>query len=121
MIDHLELKTRDMAASLRFYGDLLAPLGYRQKVDGKAKGFGDETRLDFFLVEGAPAGDAHFAFEAQSRSLVDQVYEVGREAGHALDQAPALAPHVHPNYYAGYLRDPDGRLVEFVCHASEGD
>jgi hypothetical protein len=36
-----------------------------------------------------------------------------------LDRAPALAPHIHPDYYAGYLRDPDGRLVEFVCHAAE--
>ena len=37
----------------------------------------------------------------------------------ALDRAPALAPHVHPNYYAAYLRDPDGRLIEFTCHEAE--
>ena len=36
-----------------------------------------------------------------------------------LDRAPALAPHVHPNYYAAYLRDPDGRLVKFTCHEAE--
>jgi len=26
---------------------------------------------------------------------------------------------VHPNYYAAYLRDPDGRLIEFTCHEAE--
>lgn len=116
MIDHLELQTRRIGDSARFYADLLEPLGYRLKVDGKAKGYGDAGGLDFFIVEGDPSTDVHFAFRAPSRSLVDQIYETGRAAGHQLDRAPALAPHVHPNYYAGYLRDPDGRLVEFVCH-----
>ncbi|HEV2675939.1 MAG TPA: VOC family protein [Aliidongia sp.] len=116
MIDHLELQTRDVDASIRFYGDVLAPLGYSLKVDGPAKGYGDGTSLDLFFVAGEPSTHVHFAFGASSRALVDRVYEVARAAGHPLDRAPALAPRVHPNYYAGYLRDPDGRLVEFVCH-----
>ena len=120
MIDHLELKTRDLAASMRFYGDLLAPLGYRLEADGAAKGFGDGTSLDFFLKQAdAPSTDVHFAFQAASRSQVDEIYRIGRDRGHVLDRAPALAPQVHPNYYAGYLRDPDGRLIEFVCHRPE--
>lgn len=119
MIDHLELQTRDIEASTRFYADLLAPLGYAQKVDGRAKGFGDDAGLDFFILEGEPSPEVHFAFKAPSRALVDAVYEAGRASGHQLDRPPALAPHVHPNYYAGYLRDPDGRLVEFVCHEPE--
>src|SRR5580692_10728016 len=106
MIDHLELQTRDLDASARFYGDVLGPLGYALKVAGPAKGFGDATGLDLFLVEGEPSANVHFAFGAASRATVDQIYERARMAGHALDRAPALAPHVHPNYYAGYLRDP---------------
>jgi catechol 2,3-dioxygenase-like lactoylglutathione lyase family enzyme len=119
MIDHLELRTRDLAASVHFYSDLLAPLGYSLRVDGAAKGFGDGRSLDLFLVAGDPASDAHFAFSAPDRATVDRVYAAGEAAGHALDRAPALAPHIHPDYYAGYLRDPDGRLVEFVSHAAE--
>jgi len=119
MIDHLELRTRDLAASVRFYSDLLAPLGYALKVDGVAKGFGDGRSLDLFLVEGDPASDAHFAFAAPDRATVDAIYAAAGNAGHRLDRAPALAPHIHPDYYAGYLRDPDGRLVEFVSHAAE--
>ncbi len=119
MIDHLELKTRDIAAHQRFYGDVLAPLGYALKVDGVAKGYGDGTSLDLFFVEGEPSSNVHFAFNASNRQTVDEVYRLAQAAGHQLDRAPALAPHIHPNYYAGYLRDPDGRLVEFVCHKAE--
>jgi len=119
MIDHLELKTSDLPASVRFYAEVLKPLGYSQKVDGPAKGFGNGTSLDLFILEGEPSANVHFAFSAPSRAVVDEIYRLGGEQGHKLDQAPALAPHIHPNYYAGYLRDPDGRLVEFVCHGSD--
>lgn len=119
MIDHLEIQTRKMDQSVRFYTDVLKPLGYRQKVDDAAKGFGGAQGLDFFLVEGEPSSNVHFAFQASSRNSVNRIYEIGMAAGHVLDRAPAPAPHIHPNYYAGYLRDPDGRLIEFVCHAPE--
>ena len=119
MIDHLELKTRDIEAHVRFYADVLGPLGYEQKVDGAVKGFGDGKALDLFFAEGESSANVHFAFGAPSRATVDRIYEVARTAGHQLDRPPALAPHIHPNYYAGYVRDPDGRLVEFVCHAAE--
>ncbi len=117
MIDHLELQTRNLDASVRFYADLLRPLGYQQKVDGRNKGFGDGTTLDLFLAEGEPSSHVHFAFGVPTRATVDRIYEIARAAGHQLDRPPALAPHIHPDYYAGYVRDPDGRLIEFVCHA----
>jgi catechol 2,3-dioxygenase-like lactoylglutathione lyase family enzyme len=120
MIDHLELQTRAMAESLRFFGDVLGPLGYTQQLDGEARGFGAGDSLDFFLIDGEPSANVHFAFQAASRAAVDSSFEAGRANGHALDRAPAIMPHIHPNYYAGFLRDPDGRLVEIVCHQSEG-
>jgi catechol 2,3-dioxygenase-like lactoylglutathione lyase family enzyme len=118
MIDHIEIHTERMDECLRFYAKVLAPLGYAQKVNGIAKGFGNETTLDFFLVEGAPS-QLHFAFTAPDRATVDRVYAAARAGRLTLDRAPGLAPHIHPHYYAGYLRDPDGRLIEFVCHAPE--
>jgi len=118
MIDHIEIYTAKMAECLRFYAKALGPLGYVQKVDGLAKGFGNESALDLFLVEGEPS-KLHFAFAAPDRATVDRVYAAARTARLPLDRAPALAPHIHPDYYAGYLRDPDGRLIEFVCHQPE--
>lgn len=119
MIDHLELKTAHLAESARFYAELLAPLGYARKIEGPAIGFGDGVSLDLFLIEGDPSANVHFAFRAPDRATVDRIHAIGAEQGHRLDRAPALAPHIHPDYYAGYLRDPDDRLIEFVCHAPE--
>jgi catechol 2,3-dioxygenase-like lactoylglutathione lyase family enzyme len=119
MIDHLEIQTRDRDKTAQFYADVLAPLGYERKMDARAIGFGAGTRLDFFIVDGSPSRDVHYAFEAPARAIVDSIYRLGAEKGHKLDRAPTLAPQVHPNYYAGYLRDPDDRLIEFVCHAAE--
>jgi catechol 2,3-dioxygenase-like lactoylglutathione lyase family enzyme len=119
MIDHLELRTQQLEASVAFYRDVLRPLGYSLEVDGLSKGFGDGVTLDFFITEGETSTNVHYAFGAPSRVLVDRVYDVARSAGHRLDRAPALAPHIHVNYYAGYLRDPDGHLVEIVCHLPE--
>jgi catechol 2,3-dioxygenase-like lactoylglutathione lyase family enzyme len=119
MIDHLELLTHRVDECVIFYRNVLGPLGYELKVNGRAKGFGDGKTLDFFLVEGEPSTSVHYAFGSPSRAIVDRAYEVARLAGHTLDRAPALAPNIHPNYYAGYLRDPDRRLVEIVCHSVE--
>lgn len=119
MIDHLELRTRRLDESLRFYSDVLKPLGYAPRLLGATNGFGDGSGLDLFIAEGEPTAHVHFAFAALSRVAVDAVYEAGRVGGHRLDRAPALAPSIHPNYYAGYLRDPDGHLVEFVCQRAE--
>ena len=118
MLDHLEIRTRKLDETVAFYRTVLAPLGYVLKVDGPAKGFGDATRLDMFIAEGEPSTSVHFAFEAKERRIVDRIYAIAGDEGLTLDRAPALAPHIHPNYYAGYLRDPDGRLIEFVCHAA---
>lgn len=119
MIDHLELQTRKIEESARFYADVLGPLGYRLVVDGNSKGFGANGALDLFLVPGEPSANVHFAFAAASRAQVDEAWNAGRAAGHRIDRAPALAPSIHPNYYAGYLLDPDERLVELVCQKAE--
>ena len=116
MIDHLELFTLKPTECLEFYTNILAPLGYKLELDRASKGFGDGVSLDFFISEGTPSSNIHYAFGAQNRATVDRVYEVARQAGYTLDRPPALAPHIHPNYYAGYLRDPNGHLVEVVCH-----
>ncbi|HET9336407.1 MAG TPA: VOC family protein [Sphingomicrobium sp.] len=119
MIDHLELQTRSVAEAERFYRDVLAPLGYRLEMDGPVKGFAADGGLDLFLVKGGPSENIHFAFAAPSRAAVDACWKAGLDNGHATDREPALAPHIHPSYYAGYLRDPDGHLIEFVCQRPE--
>jgi catechol 2,3-dioxygenase-like lactoylglutathione lyase family enzyme len=119
MLDHVELSTQRMSDCVEFYKTVLEPLGYRLVVDGPKKGFGQGERLDFWLAPGEPSRDVHFAFTAKDREAVNDAYARSGGHGSQRDRAPALAPHIHPNYYAGYARDPDGRLVEFVSHTEK--
>ena len=41
-----------------------------------------------------------------------------RERHGALHE-PRVWPEYHPNYYGGFVRDPDGNNVEAVCHTAE--
>jgi catechol 2,3-dioxygenase-like lactoylglutathione lyase family enzyme len=121
MIDHLELPVADLRRSVDFFRQALAPLGYTLRVDGNPSGFGQSpSSLDFFLKEGGPASPRpHFAFQCASRALVDDAHRAALAAGGVDSGAPKLLAHIHPSYYAGFVRDPDGHNVELVCHLPE--
>jgi catechol 2,3-dioxygenase-like lactoylglutathione lyase family enzyme len=117
MIDHLELLTSDLPIATAFYQQALAPLGYTLRVEGAAYGFGaDPARLDFWLRPGTAATPRpHFAFFCASRALVDASHQAALAAGATDNGAPRVMAHIHPTYYAGFVLDPDGHNVEFVC------
>lgn len=119
MLDHLEVHTRNMADCVGFYRAVLEPLGYALVVDDDQKGFGHGGRLDFWLIDGEPSSDVHYAFAAPDWKTVHAAFDRAGGHGGRQDRAPALAPHIHPDYFAGYARDPDGRLVEFVCQLAQ--
>jgi catechol 2,3-dioxygenase-like lactoylglutathione lyase family enzyme len=118
MMDHLELSTQQFDQMCAFYDAVLAPLGISRIVKGSPAGYGMSDVLPFWLRSAqTPTQNAHYAFVATSRALVHAAYEAALQAGATDPRAPALHPHIDPNYYAGYARDPDGHLVEFVCRA----
>lgn len=118
MIDHLELLVADTAESIRFFSAALAPLGYALHVQGPSNGFGTGTdALDFWLKPGGPSAPRpHVAFNCTDRAVVDAAHAAALAGGGSDNRAPAVLPHIHPNYYAGFVHDPDGHLIEFVCH-----
>jgi catechol 2,3-dioxygenase-like lactoylglutathione lyase family enzyme len=117
MIDHLELLTSDLAVATEFYRGALGALGYSLRVEEKANGFGASAdRLDFWLRPGeASTPRPHFAFFCSNRELVDASYRAAMKAGGRDNGAPQLLERIHPTYYAGFVLDPDGHNVEFVC------
>jgi len=120
VIDHLELSVSNLPRSEAFYCAALAPLGYELHVPAEAKGFGvSMNALDFWLRQGdVSTPRPHFAFNCASRPLVDRAYAAAIEAGGSDNGTPRVLAHIHENYYAGFVRDPDGHNVEFVCHAA---
>jgi catechol 2,3-dioxygenase-like lactoylglutathione lyase family enzyme len=87
-----------------------------------AAGFGKEgaERPSFFIeAHGEPVrGRLHIALRAESRGQVDAFHAAAMEAGGTDNGAPGLRWY-HPNYYGGYVLDPDGNNIEAVCHLPE--
>ncbi|MBL8301085.1 MAG: VOC family protein [Rhodanobacteraceae bacterium] len=118
MIDHVELQVADTAASIRFYAVALAPLGYTLRVQGASNGFGTASdMLDFWLKPGGPSEPRpHVAFQCADRAAVDTAHAAALASGGRDSGAPAVLERIHPHYYAGFVHDPDGHNIEFVCH-----
>ena len=114
MYDHVGLKVKDIAASVRFYEAALKPLGFvKASGDETSAGFGPKDAPALWLNQGA-GGPAHVAFTATDRAAVDRFHAAGMAAG-GKDNGKPGARDYGPNYYAAFLVDPDGNNIEAVC------
>ena len=129
-IDHLDLTTRDLAASEPFYRAVLGYMGF----EPVRLAHGNTHLRIFQLVEAGqrllsialqPAkhegthdryspGLHHVAFRAASRADVEGLYQILRDIGAQVLDPPAEYPHYAPGYYAVFFADPDGLKLEFV-------
>jgi catechol 2,3-dioxygenase-like lactoylglutathione lyase family enzyme len=120
-LDHVGFAVDDYERSKAFYAKALAPLGLKLLMEfaGAAAGFGkdDGERPSFFIeAHGEPVrGRLHIALRADSRAQVDAFHAAAIEAGGRDNGAPGLRWY-HPDYYGGYVLDPDGNNIEAVCH-----
>jgi catechol 2,3-dioxygenase-like lactoylglutathione lyase family enzyme len=116
MIDHLGIAVSDLAKSIAFYTNALAPLGYKLIMQAPTHaGFGHGD-TDFWLAPGAPKDRIHVAFRTQSRAAVRAFYAAAIAAGGTDNGAPGIREIYHPDYYGAFVRDPDGHNIEAVCH-----
>ena len=123
MIDHLGLQCADIASSAAFYDVVLAPLGATRLMDfGVAIGYGIPPHPDFWisaLDSGDGFRESHIAFSAADRATVLAFFSAAVAAGAEVLHEPRLWPEYHPDYFAAFVRDPDGNNVEAVCHLPE--
>ena len=127
MIDHITFGVADLDRSRTFYDQALAPLGIHRLFDVPAadddgvsvSGYGDD-RPWFWLAEENPThGMFHVAFAAGSRAAVDAFHAAAVAAGGIDNGAPGLRPQYQADYYAAFVRDPDGHNIEAVCRTAE--
>lgn len=120
MLDHMGFAVRDYARSRAFYEQALAPLGLSliKEPLGAAAGFGKDGHASFWIeAQGRPVeGRLHIAFTAESRDVVDAFHAAALQAGAADNGAPGVRAMYHPDYYSGYVLEPDGNNIEAVCH-----
>ena len=120
MFSHVSLGTTDAGRAAAFYDPVLAVLGIGK---GKARGgsvdYGS-AMIGFSLerpADGRPASvgnGVHVAFAAESRPQVDEFYRVALAHGGSDAGPPGLRPEYDANYYAAFVRDPDGNKIEAV-------
>ena len=116
MLDHLSIQCEDFGESSAFYDAVLGALGGGRVMDfGQVIGYGKDGRPTFWLgplTSGEPNREIHIAFEAADRSAVRAFFDAAVAAGAEVLHEPRVWPEYHPNYYGGFVRDPDGNNVE---------
>jgi catechol 2,3-dioxygenase-like lactoylglutathione lyase family enzyme len=111
----------DMTRAVAFYDAALAPLGLCRLVDFRddgvrVVGYGDGQPCFWMAEERATSGLFHVAFRARCRADVVAFHAAAMMAGGTDNGPPGLRPHYHADYYAAFVRDPDGHNIEAVCH-----
>jgi catechol 2,3-dioxygenase-like lactoylglutathione lyase family enzyme len=116
-IDHLWLRTRDVAAARRFYETVAPVVGIRRKHDSPERVQFAFDRGSFSFVHGDdPTQNAHLAFGVADFPTVEAFHRVATGAGYRDNGAPGERPQYHPGYYGAFVLDPDGHNVEAVFH-----
>lgn len=118
MIHHVSFGTADLDRARAFYDPVMAALGLRRTLDVEdAVGYGAGITV-FSLNRPAdgetasPGNGVHVAFEVEKRADVDAFFRIALAHGGIGDGAPGLRPEYDANYYAAFVRDPDGNKIE---------
>ena len=132
MFNSICLGTKDLAQASRFYDATMATLGLsRCDVSGEPgwegwlgwgtyEGHGAKE-LALWICEpfnGEPAtvgNGTMIALAAKSWSQVDAFHAAALAHGGTSEGAPGLRSHYQPDFYAAYVRDPDGNKLAIVC------
>jgi catechol 2,3-dioxygenase-like lactoylglutathione lyase family enzyme len=120
MFDHVGIAVSDLAASERFYRTVLSALGIEPSHADAGLVEWDDWAIGPTDPEHPVTRGLHVGFRAPDRAAVDASWQAGITAGHPDDGAPGPRPVYGPNYYGGFLLDPDGNSVEAVHGAREG-
>lgn len=126
-LGHLGINVSDLDRSRRYYGAILPALGFEPFLDHddefawRPVGGKPGTYLFFYpATDGRYDGDAtglqHLAFIVRTRADVDTAAQTAGAVGSDVVHEPQAWPQYPPPYYATFWRDPDGIMLEAVCH-----
>lgn len=117
-IDHVWLRTRDVAAAKRFYVTIAPVVGLELVRDtAELVRFSDGEGSFTFVAGDEPTHNVHLAFGVGDTDAVARFHEVATASGYADNGGPGERPEYHPGYHGAFVFDPDGHNVEAVFHS----
>ncbi|MGB3148718.1 MAG: VOC family protein [Paracoccaceae bacterium] len=128
MLHYVTLGTLDITRAGHFYDATLAALGLQRcHSDTNELGYAapEDVKCRLWVVtpfddRPASAGNGTMvALAAPSRAAVDRFHAAAMANGGRDEGAPGLRPY-GANFYACYVRDPDGNKLSAVCEKPEG-
>jgi catechol 2,3-dioxygenase-like lactoylglutathione lyase family enzyme len=111
MFDHVTIRVSDLAASRAFYA-----LVFPASPSGEVAEFVEWGDFSIAQADGENpvTRNLHAGFRARSREEVDAWWRALVDAGYPSDGEPGPRPQYGPDYYGGFVLDPDGNSVEAV-------
>ncbi|WP_261841673.1 VOC family protein [Aliamphritea ceti] len=131
IFSHVTLGSNDIQKSAVFYDAVMPVLGLERipKPAGKPPAYarpeaeGDGFELPYIYIyspfNGEPASignGSHLALQAGTIEQVQAFYTAALKQGGSDEGAPGIRDNYADNYYAAYVRDPDGNKLQVVCY-----
>lgn len=126
MMTYICFGTDDLVRAGRFYDAAVGALGHKRypasdESDPNLWAGWGPAEPSFWLCkpfDGGPAtagNGSMVAFAAKSWKEVDAFHAAALAHGGTSEGPPALRPQYSPDFYAAYVRDPDGNKVASIC------
>jgi len=132
MLTYAYFGTNDLGRAIDFYDAALSALGMKRCVtndaewdrvaagwgiyeDGGARELAFWVGIPFDQKPATVGNGSMVAFSARSWKQVDDFHAAALANGGKCDGPPGLRLHYSPDFYAAYVRDPDGNKVAAVC------
>lgn len=132
MFTYVCVGSNDLQRAIRFYDAALGALGLdRCDIAGESDWdgwvgwgtykHGGTTEVALWVCPpfdgkaATPGNGTMIGLSARSWSEVDEFHAAALAAGGTSEGAPALRLHYNPDFYAAYVRDPDGNKLAAVC------
>jgi predicted lactoylglutathione lyase len=114
VFDHVTTRVSDLDSSARFYDTVLSTIGIERTSSEETLPEWDDWSIAQAAASERVTRGLHVGFGAESHSRVDEFWRAGIEAGYDSDGEPGPRTEYGPDYYGGFLLDPDGNSVEAV-------
>ena len=120
ILSHVSVGVGDIPRARKFYDAVRATLKIRMLVEFEGAGYGREFP-EFWIGHphdgrpASPGNGTHICFKAETKEEVNAFHAKALELGGSDEGKPGLRPEYLPNYYAAFVRDPDGNKIEAVA------